>query len=284
MSERERVLSKLDKILARAKSANVHEAETARRMADELMVKHGLTDADLERHHESGYHEVSLGHAGFNTSWKFALVTAAARYSGCEAIALQSGRRRKVRLVGEKAAVEKAAVFFGDLMKTLTDLERREGERLVSEDHVDLDRGPRECADSFRRGAVASIVSKLILARPGRFGRKERSRGTGTAVGGQRPESGVTGSPDVQAGADASSRAGKIWTAVKALVLGDKRAEHSEKIKEKYAPRMKPIDLEDASSPGWYWLGYDAADRQVVILDDETADGKEPGGNAKVGG
>jgi hypothetical protein len=274
MSERERVLSKLDKILARAKSANVHEAETARRMADELMVKHGLTDADLERHHESGYHEVSLGYAGFNTSWKFALVTAAARYSGCEAVALQSGRRRKVRLVGEKAAVEKAVVFFNDLLKTLTDLERREGERLVTVlDYVDADKGPRECADSFRRGAVASIINKLNLTRPGRFGRKNRS--------GRRP----SGGSDVTAsGIDVASKVGKIWTTVKALVLGDKRAEHAEKIKEKYAPRMRPIDLEDAASPDWYWLGYDAADRQVVIRDDEPTDGKVSGDSAKAGG
>ena len=259
-SERDRVLARLAKILARAKSANAHEADTARRMADDLMARHGLTDADLKKHADAGYHELSLGHVGFGTTWKFTLVTAAARYSGCEAVALQLGRRRRVRLVGERAAVERAAVFFEELLRLLRDLERILGKYLADLDDLDLDGSPRQCADSFRRGAVASIVARLISIRPGRFGRQGswggKSRGFEDSGGGS-PESRET------------------WKPSKDLVIGDKRTEHAERIRQKYAPRMKPVDLEDASSAIWYWMGHDAADRLVTIPDDDAGDGKD---------
>jgi len=249
-SERNRVLDRLGKILARTKSANSHEADTARRLADELMARHGLTDADLKKHANAGYHELSLGHAGFNATWKFTLVTAAARYSGCEAVALQSGRRRRVRLVGERAAVERAAVLFEALLRLLRDLESSLGDYLADLDDVDLDGSPRQCADSFRRGAVASIVSRLVQSRPDRFGRQG---------GRSRRSDGFGG-----AGAD-----------VKSLVLGDRRTEHAERIRQKYAPRMKHLDLEDAPSLSWYWMGHDAADRLVMIPDNDARDGKD---------
>lgn len=263
-SERDRVLARLDKILARTKSSNVHEAATARRMADELMARHGLADADLKKHAEAGYYELSLGHAGFNASWKFALVTAAARYSGCEAMALQRGRRRVVRLVGERAAVERAALFFEELLSLLGELERTEGARIAADDRVVMDGSSRQCADSFRRGAVTSIVVKLIAIRPGRFGRRgTRSRGSDDSE-----DSGEV------SGGRSSTRSDP--PEIKSLVIGDKKKEHAERIRQKYAPRMRSIDLDDAPSLRWYLLGYDAADRLIAIRDDD-ANGEKDG-------
>ena len=244
MTERERILSRLDKILARTRSGNPHEAATASKMADEIMAKHSITEADLKQHADSGYFEKSLGYVGFNTTWKFVLATAAAKYHGCEAIALKVGRKRKVRLVGERSSVEKAAVFFEDLLSVLAELERSEAKHLA--DDVHLDCGPKQCADSWRRGAVACLVEKMAEAQPGSFGRKPVVQDSPADNGiWAKVKSAIFG---VKAEGDAS-----------ALALRDKRKDHAEKIKAKYAPRMTSVDRDDVASANWYARGYGAA-------------------------
>ena len=101
---RERVLDRLSKLLELSNSPNSHEAATASRLADALMRKHGLTKEDVRNYtceSRSGVFELPLGAKGFETAWKWALLTATARSCGCEAVALLVAERRKIRLVGE---------------------------------------------------------------------------------------------------------------------------------------------------------------------------------------
>lgn len=263
---RKRILDRLDKILARTLSANAHEADTARRMADELMKQHGITEADLASH-TTGFYELSLGAKGWNATWKFALVTAAARYHGCEAIALQHGRRRKVRVVGDKEDVERAVMFFDGLIVMLAELERLTAERLdeleSQFDDVDLDCTPRQATDSFRRGVVAAIIEMMAAARPERFGKKARRASSPSdadaPIRKQDLRSSFKGSPPA-----------------KDLVVSRKtqsrQEEHKEKIKEKYQPRLQPLRLDQAVSDIWYWVGWQMANEKVCLTDTPVAE------------
>lgn len=277
MSQRNRILDRLAKILARAASSNPHEAATARAMADQLMAEHGLTEADVSGH-AAGLFELPMGASGFNATWKFALVTAAARYHGCEAIALQKGRKRKVRILGEQANVEKAAAFFAKLLEMVADLERQMVTRLMAGDldaeGVDQDCGPRQASDSYRRGAVASLIEKMAVVRPEKFGRSKGSE-----------HQGFSQEASVNPESDEPKRSWwnpRSWmgrpSAAKDLVVTEKKSEgHKEKIKAKYKPHMRPLRLDQAASDLWYWLGWKDVHESVFMADEpEQASPSEP--------
>ena len=61
MTERERILDRLTKLLAMSKSPNSNEAATAKRMADSLMKKHRLTKADVSSYAPAGFYERPMG-------------------------------------------------------------------------------------------------------------------------------------------------------------------------------------------------------------------------------
>jgi hypothetical protein len=291
VSSKSRILDKLAKLLALAKSPNAHEAATAQSMADKLMSDHGISQDDVETHTSSGFYELPMGATGWKATWKFALVTAAARYCGCEAIALRSGSKRKVRLVGEKADVEQAAALFAKLMEIMSELEKDMASKVAESDeleHYYYVCGARQCSDSYRRGLVAGIIERLGMARPERFGRRRHGFGNEPAgAAGEADSSKKSWSWDprewFRKKDDAKAPDGKVLPPSKDLATTAVKQEgHREKINQKYKPRMRPLALDEVSSPDWYWLGHDDAFERVVITETEpqVQPGFQPFGKA----
>ena len=169
-AKRDKILDRVKKLLALSTSSNVNEAATAAAAAQRLMLEHRLTEADVSDTQEGQMFELSMGAAGFASRWKFVLVTAVARSFFCEAIGLRVGKRRKVRIVGRREDTEIAAKVFRYLLSEINRLAKIEIEAIDWEAGV-LMLGGRvvwgiehdlvSYLESFRRGAVAAVVSKL---------------------------------------------------------------------------------------------------------------------------
>ena len=247
MSDRKRLLDRLSKLLALASSPNEHEAVAARSLADGFMKRHGLTQDDVKKHDASAYFELSMGVVGWNATWRFALATVAARHCGAEAIALQSGRLRKVKLAGARGDVERASVFYEQLLIIVEKIELQvstELEELVAS--LSRGCGAREAADSFRRGVVIGIAFRL--AREGR--RSDPLSGEGkreVAETEPTPDQGIL---------------------VK-VVMREESAPRAaaERLEEKYEPERRDLDLDDVDSPWLFELGRDIAEA-IVGVDD----------------
>jgi hypothetical protein len=294
------------KLLALERSPNTNEAATAARMAAGLMKKHGLTKADVVGYLPSGFYEKAMGAKGFETVWKSSLLTATARFCGCEAILLRAGTRRKARLVGDRETVEQAADLWTSLLKTMLELERMEASR-ASDLSVPIYSSPKQYVDSFRRGATVAIVEMMMHKRPSRFGMRRRSRGANeTAPPPSEPSSTPPSSP---AASEWNPPKGKrpswfsgLWHSARkhspkpsepvlgsgslsplpppaavsqGLVVVAKPAEndYKEKVKVKYAPRQVKLNLEDAADDDAYWRGYQLARALVVLPTDSTPAG-----------
>ena len=286
MSDRERILDRLSKLLALADSPNGHEAATARRLATGIMVKHGITEQDVEGHQTSGYYELPMGAKGFEKVWKFSLITATAAFCDCEAVALNVGGRRKIRLVGERANVERASELFGSLIKALADLEKLEAAWL-SDPNQAVYSSPAEYADSFRRGATVAVIQLMMGERPEHFGLKRKPA--------HAPAPTPTTPPESSEASDPLGWATRIWSSVVRKFLGGKHSLSSSslalsawrvesplpgvdeekkpksKVREKYAPRQVKEHLEDAADEGAYWRGYQSARFRVVLPTEKTS-------------
>lgn len=152
------ISDKIRKLLSLTKSSNPNEAANAASVAQKLMQEHKLSEQDVSDLTDDGNNitEVALGTEGFMASWKFALVTVVSRAFFCEAIALRSGLKRKVKIVGRKSDTEVASYVFGYLVKEI--------DRLAAvdiEDFVDPAESVRVYKDSFRRGAAIGIADKI---------------------------------------------------------------------------------------------------------------------------
>jgi hypothetical protein len=286
MSDRERILDRLTKLLALSRSSNPNEAATAGRLADRLMKEHELALADVEGFQPAGIFEKSMGSKGFETVWKFSLVTATARFYGCEAVALNVGPRRKIRLVGDKSDVEKAAELFESFLLTLKQLEKIEAQRLALLSDVEIETSPKQYIDSFRRGVTVSIIERM---------QEMRSPASSSFAPSPFAPSAPPAGPAAPSAAPVApeSPLGKSWLSkfwpwkkhgeaatvspdgdsssdiLKSLVLmpcpkKDERG-YREKVKSKYSPRKVKLRLEDADDDGAYWRGYELA-RQLVVL------------------
>ena len=168
--KREKILDRVKKLLALSTSSNVHEAATAAAAAQKLMLEHKLTEADVSDTQEGQMFELSMGAAGFASRWKFVLVTAVARAFFCEAVGLRVGKRRKVRIVGRKEDVEIAARVFRYLHAEINRLAKIEIETIDWDEGVlsiiwgmeaGIEHDPEQYLESFRRGAVAAVVSRF---------------------------------------------------------------------------------------------------------------------------
>jgi hypothetical protein len=298
MNERERILDRLTKLLALAGSPNSNEAATAKKMAESLMKKHKLTRADVSAYAPAGFYERPMGSKGFEQVWKFSLITATARFCGCEAISLQVGKRRKVRLVGEREKVDQAAELYLELLKTLIELERIEA-AWISDPSVLIYSQPQDYALSFRQGATVAIIELMQRMRPERFGLRRRKDPVYPSAPRPAPTSSPPAPPPVETAEEAAKRASwlsKIWPWGKrpglssaevqsesALALvptkkenkGDGKdggeEEYKAKVKSKYAPKQVKLHLEDAADDDAYWRGYESARRRVVLPNEEAS-------------
>jgi hypothetical protein len=232
MTSRDRQLDRLAKLLALARSPNVHEAESAKRAAGELMRRHGLGAEEASGRLASGYYEHPLG-ARFHQAWRFALATAAARHCGAEAVGLWVGQKCKVRIAGVRSDVERAVALYERLLELVLDLGRRvDG----VDESMRLDvacSGLAACKDSFRRGVVVALV--VLMARS-------------------------AGEPLFQGVAAPRGRG-----LSRELARVDDR---SSRVRESYQPDERPLDLDDAEAPAWYEAGIATVRRWVVVGED----------------
>lgn len=79
------VIDKIRKLFAQAKSDNIHEANSAVSAAHKLMLKHKLTEADVERGTPIDIKEISAP-GDFSPDWRFALLSAIAFRNFCRTI------------------------------------------------------------------------------------------------------------------------------------------------------------------------------------------------------
>jgi hypothetical protein len=161
-----KILIRLRKLLALARSGNVHEAASAQSRADEYMARHGLTEADAAVTGEDEVVEVSLGSKGFEALWKFKLATVAARSLSCEALGLRVGKRRKVRLVGVRDEVARAAELFRSLEVEVRRVAREELSGVVARIRMVVPEHVRSLSERylryFREGLVDGLAASLL--------------------------------------------------------------------------------------------------------------------------
>lgn len=253
MTDRERILDRLRKLCALESSPNRHEADAARGLADRLCEMHGVTRAEAAASEASGTYELPLGARGWDETWRFALVTAAARYHGAEAVALIVGERRKVRLVGERGDVEAAGALYERLARVVRELELRLAESDAVGYFIDLaDRyGAREAADAFRQGVVAGIVVRLAAG-----------AGEVPPSGGEVPRS--QPADDARPPCPAQSPGTSLISRT-SLARVERRGDRAGRARKKYAPGRSTRRLDDVMAYEIFELGRDVALSSVRV-------------------
>jgi hypothetical protein len=236
---RSRAAARAAKLLALASSPNPHEAAAAREAARRIMLEHGLSEAEVLAGCDDDLGEVSLGGSERGSTWRFVLATAAARYCGCEAVALLVRGRRKVRVVGRRGDARHASEIFRSVISLVSQLER-EVARAVEAGEVSLDPGDAAlAAESFRLGAASALAALL--------GAAARARGPGEAA------------PRV---ADPSPEAG-------VLARVASRPESGGPSVGRYEPETVSPDLEEDADWDFYELGFTMV-RGAEVLEDGT--------------
>ncbi len=236
---RERLLDRLRRLLALAGSDNVHEADAAQRAAERLMWHHGFSREDAEQESQSGYFELPMGATGWNATWRFALVTIAARHCGAEALALVVGPRRKVRIVGERANVEASKILYESLLDILQSLERHVGTEYADEISEFAEwYSVRAVSDSFRRGVVWGLGRALVATSP---------------------------APNVEFSSRVPEPTAEDGVVVKAA---PRAVNPSDKVREKFDPEVRPNNLDDADAVEMYDLGIRVVGRYVGVAPD----------------
>ena len=248
MHDRVSKIEKLRKLLALASSPNRHEAEAAGKAADRYMRRHHLTEYDVARADADAYCEVSLGVAGWSANWRFVLVTLAAREHGAEAVALQYGSRRKVKICGARSSVEKARRLYERLEEHVKKLEveaaREYGEELAA---MRFQASARQISDSFRRGAVMGLARLYELAKLRRESRPADPEESSKSRETSQVEDKTKAAPTAPCTETALVRS--------TTVASRASSDHSERVKERYAPKEKPVDVFGNSDPILFDLG-----------------------------
>lgn len=153
--ENERLLDKLQKILALTTSPVEGEATAAAEMLQKLLTKHGLQMADLERKGQAtpGIREEAhdLGKAAF--TWKLDLAEALAQHYFCIALVNRVGKT--VSFVGRPDNVDAMQMLYGWLIDQIKRIAREE--RKKSYEHID----PLRFQVNFGNGAVHRLRARL---------------------------------------------------------------------------------------------------------------------------
>jgi hypothetical protein len=234
--DRNRLIERAAKLLAVARSsgANSHEASVAQGLADRLMAGHHISPEEIASHEPSGgVTEKPVGAFRIDEMWKLGLVTACARFYGCEVVSLCVRERRKVRIVGRRRMANLAAQLFLELLKLLSKAERIEAKRLSDlPDYMlfDMDSDPEVYLDSFRRGWVVAVV---VMMR-------------------RRPT----------AQAESPLPSDKV---IARVALPEEQDEATDHIEAQYDPNRVNMALDDAEDEEAFLRGYKAAQRQVVL-------------------
>jgi len=161
----ESVIERVRKLLARAKSDNVHEAASAATIAHQMMLKHKLSQADVEGNASTIIGEWDVP-GEFTPLWRFALLTAIAKSYYATTIRVStviatqvSGTRHSVRketwqgkIISKKEDGEAIVYLFTYFENEIVDLCAKKMFDVLSEDDE----------DSFQRGAVYALQRRLL--------------------------------------------------------------------------------------------------------------------------
>lgn len=159
----DRIIDKIQKLLALSTSSNVNEAATAAALTQELMTRHQIEVADIEYHtSKDGDVQVEneeLVREKSYIPWKVSLAAGIAKANGCSAYTqnIYPGSSTKklvaTRFIGTKSSISVVRYMYAYLV--------REIDRLASENRKGHD---RIWLKSFRLGAVAAITTRLVQA------------------------------------------------------------------------------------------------------------------------
>ena len=161
----DKVIDKIQKLLALAESSNVNEAASAAARAQELMTKHQIELADLQALTPGLELEEIVNAELFSEksmiNWKVALAAGIAKANDCSVYSARYKNARnklvevKSNFVGRKSALETVRYFYGYLVNQVNFLASQ-----VRGPDVD-----RAYLNAFRLGAVAKITTRLLAAR-----------------------------------------------------------------------------------------------------------------------
>jgi hypothetical protein len=174
----ENVIDRIRKLLARSRSDNVHEAALAAGLAHRMMLRHKLSQADVEGEAPTSVGEFEAP-GDFSANWRMALLTTIAQTFYARTIRIcmwnmderrgRRGQRREKwigRVIGRKEDVDIILYLFGYFENAIRDLARKyenDWDDLGESEELGRDRSEsEENEDSFFRGAVLALQHRLI--------------------------------------------------------------------------------------------------------------------------
>lgn len=159
------IIERVRKFLALAHSSNANEAASAAAHAHKLMLRHRLSQADVNGSSPSSIGEFDAP-GDFSAAWRLALLTAVAksyysrtircqivepeRHNGSRSVTPKSKWEGKI--IGKREDADAILYIFGYFEAEIA--------RLCTEHHYDVLAASEE--DSFRRGAVYALQKKLL--------------------------------------------------------------------------------------------------------------------------
>ena len=165
MTNDEKLLDKVQKLLAMGKSENAHEAAAFLEKATALMEAHGLTHKDIGRAQIGTKQVKSTQSISKVKDWENSLVWMVAKAFGCT-VMWQSGDSRyldywgRFLLIGPKDKVELAEYATVVLLRQLV-TERAKFSRLLSERGYYRGKAMTAQLDGFCKGWIATVRAKV---------------------------------------------------------------------------------------------------------------------------
>jgi hypothetical protein len=154
-----KLLDKLRKVLALAKSGVEGEAQNAAAILAELLTKHNLSMADLEK---KGAHAPSVAEKGHDLgkaafTWKMDLAEAVAEFYYCHP--LVDRRSKTVAFIGRPDNVESLTMLYAWIIEQIRQIasEERKKHQTETGEHID----PLRWQVNFGIGAVERLRSRL---------------------------------------------------------------------------------------------------------------------------
>jgi len=164
MSNSNKVVDRIRKLLRLAESTNAAEAALARQHADRLLARYGISEGDVAVGDEAEFQAFAdspLDTGASIPDWKQAIAGAVAELHGamCLVSEPRAGELRKLVICGRRSHIEPCATMYKWLVQAIERRATQDGERLARS----LRRAGmgRRWLNSYRRGAAGQIELRL---------------------------------------------------------------------------------------------------------------------------
>jgi hypothetical protein len=147
MTDKEKIVDKIRKLLALSESSNEHEAMLAMENANKLLMKHNLEMSDVNEVDINEMIEDDIMSGGRLMSYKTSLISSIMRLNNCEIVVHNRTRGQKiVKALGKKHNIQVSISMYEYLVSTMEKIIKKE-----------------KCgnANSFRIGFAHSINQKV---------------------------------------------------------------------------------------------------------------------------